>query len=320
MAVEEAETSPKGSDEAKRRGTHGDPVEAARLTQTWFDEHGPFPWKEQYGVESWEELNSALNQEPFKVTAMIVDIRRSTEMMREAIDQAAFGLLLGSFARWSLIIVRSFGWWFDHFTGDGFLAYRIHTAKSIDIDFQHKEGVEAVMRFAGILQGAFLHEFSHRFQSNSMVQLPGFGLGIGVDSGGPTSMQNVGRDLILTGRPIVSAARLVSAARAGEVIFGGQLAADFHEHLPTYFRDRGVTSQWEKRGTKEYPEDDHDSGGQMMLVSTFDPKWLAGLWTGVVQPMLDEILKSTFAQVDARAEDRRSCPEAAGRRALMAAG
>jgi class 3 adenylate cyclase len=280
-----------------------DPADVARRTRLWFESNGPGdPLKQHYGVRSWEELNRQLadNNVGRSFTALVADVRQSTSTFTNSSSPKMFANTLRLFVAGSALMLRALGWWFDHFTGDGFMAYRLHTSESVRRDLGYRESLEATVRTTAMLH-AFFHELSPGFIASAQDLLPGFGLALGLDAG-PVFMTNVADTIVVMGHPVIGAARACGAAHSGETLFSGRLAANLYSNSEQLLPVGKMDFHKEPRETKEHPV---SSGGQDFLVSTVtDEAWADEMWRRMGRDYLGAELDDQLDQLKSWVDER----------------
>jgi class 3 adenylate cyclase len=189
----------------------------------------------------WRGLeNDGMDCEAVVVAA---DIRESTSLMKESVDPTGFARALHEFTTGARADADATEGWFDKFTGDGFIVYwpNLH-GKAIE------PRVRQALEFCERTERRFPAIFA-RFEQNSRNLTAGAGLALGLDSGS-CRLAVVGTELTIIGTPIVGAVRMVSAARAGEllvnVLVGEALARGFLSWPGLSVARRSVE-------TKDYP-------------------------------------------------------------------
>jgi class 3 adenylate cyclase len=187
--------------------------------------------------------------ETIGVTVLAVDIRKSTFVMKEAVDFSLYARTISAFVDFARAGLRDFGGWWDKFTGDGWLSYWIAEDPE-DLDRATQAvgaAIGAIEYFDGLVLPAL--------RANSRNFPAGVGISAGIDAG-PGSLALVAGDLTVVGSPMVGAVRMVDVAEApGEIIANVRVGEHFlraPERLP--FANR-VQVTIEERQTKEYVQD-----------------------------------------------------------------
>jgi class 3 adenylate cyclase len=193
------------------------------------------------------------------MVVMAADIRRSTFLMREAIDLVAFAEHLSRFVDEARTLVREHSGWFDKFTGDGFLAYWICDDENDLLQAARDSVLPGVAYFVDNFRDIWIPTF-RRGSRNTPT---GTGLSVGIDAG-PTHIVEVGGDYTIVGPAVVGAVRMVSAAEPDEILCNSYLGSRLAEMpLP----DTVVRLELGIRATKEYP-----SGQEIYRVDRRDPQ------------------------------------------------
>lgn len=217
----------------------------------------------QHAPEDFDALDSLLEairrQEILRLIVMATDIRKSTTLMKEAVDLVDFASDIGTFVNAMRSDLRRDGGWFDKFTGDGYLAYWIY--ESYD-DFYVK--LQKTLLIADETIGTFEEVVIPRLRANSRNFPRNAGLSIGIDSG-PAQLVNIAGDLTVVGQSVVGAVRMVNAAtEPSETVLNvylGELLERSKRSL------RGVAAvRRDYRPTKEYPD------GQEVYFVDFPPR------------------------------------------------
>lgn len=185
-----------------------------------------------------------------RIDALVLaaDIRKSTFLMKEAVDFRRFGDLMDIFIKTSKRVLRNnFGGWFDKFTGDGFLCYWLPE------ELEDGPSVIPLLKFCGGIHEVFGQVLMDAFRENSHNFPAGVGLSFGIDYG-PCQLVMIENELTIIGHPVVGAARMVNCAGPGETLMNGPFGAALYQDQED-LQDRipfEVTR--ELRGTKEYDE------------------------------------------------------------------
>ena len=146
-----------------------------------------------------------------QAVVVAADIRESTSLMKEAADPTNFSRALHEFTTGGQEDARSTNGWFDKFTGDGFIVYWPDlNGKAIE------PRLREALEFCHRTQRRFPRVFK-RFEQNSRNLSAGAGLALGLDSGA-CRLAVVGTDLTIIGATVVGAVRMVSSARAGDLL------------------------------------------------------------------------------------------------------
>jgi class 3 adenylate cyclase len=187
--------------------------------------HAPPRFRPRFDDDQWRALeNDGWDDGAFVVVA---DVRESTSLMKEAIDPTGYARALHEFATGARADARSTGGWFDKFTGDGFIVYWPKLGTNAD-----GPRAEAALMFCKRTQQRF-PAIMTRFRQHVQNLSAGAGLSLGLDSG-DCRLTMVGDDLTVLGAPVVGAVRMVSAAKAGELLVNVHLG----EALTRGFVDR----------------------------------------------------------------------------------
>lgn len=164
------------------------------------------PRNRSISAEQLERIvSSIVAGRPGEMIVMAVDIRKSTILMKEAINFTEFARILSDLLRSCRSSVEQNGGWFDKFTGDGFLAYWSYTGSTLD------DVVRAVLRSAQEILETFNLMTLGDFRAHSRNLPAGVGLSIGLDAG-TTHLVEIAEDITIVGPAVVGAVRMVSAA------------------------------------------------------------------------------------------------------------
>jgi class 3 adenylate cyclase len=149
---------------------------------------------------------------------VVGDIRRSQDLMTYAADSEEFSTRMVEFlsrTRQNLEINAGF---FDKFTGDGFVAY----FNQAICNEANKDHIQSFLDFAAI-ETSFAFEHFSEWQA-TIRKVPGerMGLALGADLG-VVAFHSIRRHLVAVGDPIVWAARMASAASAGQLLINNLL-------------------------------------------------------------------------------------------------
>ncbi|MBV9096511.1 MAG: hypothetical protein JO079_00510 [Frankiaceae bacterium] len=176
-----------------------------------FEPHAPPGWPAN------EILGAARKKEPHWAVVMAVDIRKSTILMREAVDFTEFADAIGTFVDHAKEEVRKADGWFDKFTGDGFLAYWVFD-EAADEDDPLIEAANPALDLAADLISYFNRISLPKFRANSRNLPRRIGMSAGLDAG-QVYFANIGGDLTIVGPAVVGAVRMVTAAATpGETV------------------------------------------------------------------------------------------------------
>jgi len=200
---------------------------------------------------------------------LALDIRRSTFLMKEAVDFDEYAGTLNGFIDSARQAIRDlYRGWFDKFTGDGFLCYWV--VEEAEHDDYHDAYVRTMRRVITMAQAArdIYEEVTLEQIRHNTRNLPaGVGVSIGLDAG-PGYLVEMGGDLTIVGPPVVGAVRMVEAAKfpreiVANVYVGGTLSAlkasTGEDHMDVDIRR-------EMRPTKEYRE-----GQEVYLINSPQP-------------------------------------------------
>jgi len=165
--------------------------------------HGPRDWKREISLSS---LSTHLGAEkPVNMIVLAADIRRSTFLMKEAVNFKTFATIIGDFVEAARDAMRGARGWFDKFTGDGFLGYWLYGERELGTY------ISILFRTCHSLLYHFQEVVMDQLRRNSKNFPTGVGLSLGID-GGPGHLVTVARDLTVVGAPVVGAVRMVSSA------------------------------------------------------------------------------------------------------------
>lgn len=226
--------------------------------------HAPAGWEERFNTHG-RLADAILEDREFMLLVVVADVRNSTLLQKEAVSFRTHAAILTRFVESAADTIRVIGGgWFDRFTGDGFLAYWIlrvlgegdepapfSIASQAEPDFGWAD-IKAALTSSLILHWSFAENVMRDFRSNSQNVPSGAGLAIGVDVG-PAHFATVAGDLTILGQTVVGAVRMVSTAKAGEIVANvqlGQLLEQRHEEKAIF----GLNAvRREVRATKEFP-------------------------------------------------------------------
>ncbi len=181
---------------------------------------------------------------PVNLMVVAADIRKSTFVMKEALDFTGFAAAISSYVDATKKFIGQHGGWFDKFTGDGLLAYWMYGQSR---ESKRRASASVLHSVEGMLL-----QFDRRvvplLRANSRNFPSGVGLSVGVDCG-PTHLVKIAEDLTIVGPSVVGAVRMVGCSGPWECIanvgMGSFLRANLNlPHLG------GVSRQF--RPTKEY--------------------------------------------------------------------
>jgi len=191
-------------------------------------------------------VSSIVNGNPREMIVLAVDIRKSTFLMKEAINFSHFARILNDLLGTCRKSVENRNGWFDKFTGDGFLAYWSYDGVSLN------GVIKNVLRTTQEILMAFNNVTIPDFRSHSRNLPDGIGLSIGLDAG-TTHLVEIAEDITIVGPAVVGAVRMVSAAKGPNDVIANVYLGEYLErvHISTF---RGHISSVERtfRGTKEY--------------------------------------------------------------------
>ena len=156
-----------------------------------------------------------------EVIVLAADIRHSTDLMKEAVNQYVFAATLEAFVAASRECIWRNRGWYANFTGDGFLAFWPVT------DPTHTQAVRRALTAVSELFEEFEVTHVPQFASNAWQFREDTGLCVGLDHG-DVAIVEVGAEATIVGRSVVGATRLVAAGFEWEVLannhLGGYLA------------------------------------------------------------------------------------------------
>lgn len=203
------------------------------------------------GPDLAEVLKQAKAREPFEVVVLAADIRKSTILMREAVDLGEYAATISDFVDQSRAAITRSGGWFDKFTGDGFLAYWM-----VDFDAEGDPWLDTTKRalkFAAAAIRVFDQTTMPALRMNSRNLPRQVGLSIGID-GGSVQLGNVAGDVTVLGPAVVGAVRMVSAAsQPGETV-ANVFLGEYMEREPSLVSDLVQQVERVYAKTKEYDE------------------------------------------------------------------
>jgi class 3 adenylate cyclase len=159
---------------------------------------------------------AAVDRRQTDVVVLAADIRHSTDLMNDALDQYVFAATLEAFVASSRDCVWRNQGWFANFTGDGFLAFWPTTEPT------RNRSVGRALRAISELFAEFESVHIPRFASNARQYREDTGLSIGLDHGN-IAVVEVGDGATIVGRPVVGATRLVSPGYEWEVLANNHL-------------------------------------------------------------------------------------------------
>jgi class 3 adenylate cyclase len=225
------------------------------------DRHAPFDWEVRYGTGDPAELAAGIKGGRHLATVVSFDLRKSTRLAQEAGDRAVFATQLNKLLFYSWWMIRGTGGWYDKFTGDGFIAYRLHGPEAGDgwepNDGKPARGLAAMLGIVEVIRGLFHRLVLPELQANSANWPHDAGLAVGIDAGSGELRVFVD-DLTIFGPAVVGATRMVEAAHQDEIVVNVNLGLRLERQIGD-----GVWGDWleiEKatRTTKEYPEHGQD--------------------------------------------------------------
>lgn len=137
-----------------------------------------------------------------------IDIRRSTELMLKARKPELYSDFITELSRrLGAIILENYGV-FDKFTGDGILAF-------FPKFYSGKQAIKNALKAAYECHQVFFDHYNNS-KSSFSVFIKDIGLGIGIDAGDVTLVNNQ-NELTVVGVPVVYSCRM-SSAKAGETL------------------------------------------------------------------------------------------------------
>lgn len=209
-------------------------------------QHAPLGWeedKERYFNLLKEYLD---HERPLRMTVLSADIRKSTFLMQESVSFRKFAQLMGEFIDRTADHIRTHGGWFDKFTGDGFLAYWLHSDDMPDYG--------ECLTVCETLLRTFQETGMDIFRKNCRNFPAGAGLSLGVDAG-DAFMVTMAGDLTIVGPPVVGAVRMVEVAeQPWETVCNVFLGYALYEKRETLLGQNQIEVRREFRKTKEYEE------------------------------------------------------------------
>lgn len=179
---------------------------------------------------------------------LAADIRRSTFVMKEAVDFGAFADTLNQFVSEIGKFVRKHDGWWDKFTGDGYLAYWMFDAWE---DTRRVNEMIAILDACHLMVEVFEHQVLDALRANSRNFPHDVGLSLGLDAG-PTYLVEIANDLTIVGPSVVGAVRMVSNAAPGEIIANNYLGEYLLRHRDCCFAQTISDIERQVRMTKEY--------------------------------------------------------------------
>lgn len=167
----------------------------------------------------------------YETVVVSIDIRRSTELMLKAISPAKFASFIIEIRRKLIaVVLRNYGI-YDKFTGDGILAF-------FPTFYSGEDALLHALRAATECHQVF-NEYYNENKSSFTVFLKDIGLGIGIDYG-KTTLLNEDGELTVVGTPVVYACRM-SGTQAGNTVLNIQAK----EHLEKLYPLRISTFETE---------------------------------------------------------------------------
>ena len=241
----------------------GEAPEAERpRLERLLEPHAPPDWEQRF--RKHELLDAIVDNQPMQMFVMAADIRESTTLMKEAIRFERFAVVMDKFVSAVRRGIRSYGGWFDKFTGDGFLAYWIvQQDPPEDYEKRFVQTAGDVVHTSKSLVDLFHRRVLEDFRSNSRNLSGGVGLSIGLDAG-PGYLVTIADELTVVGPPVVGAVRMVTASAPKEVVANVFLGERIRDEQVGAYEALGVRVAREFRPTKEYPR------GQEVYALTFD--------------------------------------------------
>jgi class 3 adenylate cyclase len=208
-----------------------------------FTQHAPLNWQ---GEITESDFQAALAEgRPVRMIVLCADIRKSTLLMKEAIDFRRFAHTIGGFVTAGSTFLRKKRGWFDKFTGDGFLMYWMTCDRDPSGYF------DDVMRSAYTIINTFRDRFEPEVRKNVRNFPDGVGISIGIDIG-ETYLVEIADDLTIVGPAVVGAVRMVGVAKPYEAVVNIHLGELMLQHADVFQRD--ISLHGEMRRTKEFPE------------------------------------------------------------------
>ncbi len=207
-------------------------------------EHAPENWKTELSLDKLYSLLESGKE--IEMIVLACDIRRSTFLMKEAVNFKGFAETIGQFVGEASVLLRGSRGWFDKFTGDGFLAYWIIDERDMG------SYISELFNTCHKIIDGFRKNGVKFFRKNSKNFPEGIGVSLGID-GGPASIVTIAGALTIVGSPVVGAVRMVSAVHKpyetlANVYIGEALYEKREELL-----ENNVEITKEFRPTKEYP-------------------------------------------------------------------
>lgn len=245
MPSQDQDTSPVDQPQPEATSEEEPPAASEPSEEELLDGHGPSGWRESEHGQLVEQ-SLADGDEVYLIVAA-ADIRKSTFLMKEAINDLTFAKTISAFVGAAKEMAHKHQGWFDKFTGDGFLAY--WPWKGAD---NLPDVLGHVWRFSIPMMRFFEQRVVQELRSNAQNFPKGIGLSMGLDAG-PCRMAAIGGDVTIVGPPVVGAVRMVDASAPGEMlanIFLGELLQRRPDHRPT-----GAEVTREYRDTKEYTQE-----------------------------------------------------------------
>jgi class 3 adenylate cyclase len=209
-----------------------------------------------------------------EMVVLALDIRKSTLLMKEAVDPKKFAATLNDFVSSSKQLIRENQGWFDKFTGDGLLAYWVY-------DGGHwEEASDRALKVAAGVRARFHNVVMDQFRTNSKSFPDGVGISCGIDAG-PAIMGFVAGALTIIGSPVVGAVRMVSCAQPFEVISNVYLGEALYRDPKRLSAQNRATIRRDYRETKEYARQevyllDLQVEPNAMAIAAWHPRWFSG--------------------------------------------
>jgi class 3 adenylate cyclase len=205
--------------------------------------HAPFDIEDR---DLQRLARTVVDKASVNLIVLACDIRKSTFLMKEAVDFGDFANILSGFVSEASRVTRVRGGFFDKFTGDGFLAYWEYGGPS-DLISEAEEPL-----FASRETVAFFNAVvGEDFRANSQNFPEGVGISIGLDAG-PCYLAEVAGDITIVGPAVVGAVRMVNCAGPDEIIANVYIG----EALKRASEEKGFAGPirvgMEYRQTKEY--------------------------------------------------------------------